>query len=153
MGLCEFAPDLASGDHKMPLRFCTLLGTCLLLAPVAGECSETPVTAAGQEIQPSVVAYDMSRYSGRWCIVNFVQKSRSLAARNSSTAARATYSYSSSGIRSTVLDRETPLVYRSSFIDNLMETRFLHLMTLWQGHENALLFGIDDHGMLGVTLD
>ena len=53
----------------------------------------------------------------------------------------------------TVLDDRTPLAYRSSFIDNLLETRFLHLMTLWQGHENALLLGIDDHGMLGVTLD
>jgi hypothetical protein len=34
-----------------------------------------------------------------------------------------------------------------------METRFLHLMTLWQGHENALLLGIDDRGMLEVSLD
>ena len=130
-----------------------LLGTCLLLATVTGECSEKSLTATDEEIKPSLVAYDTSRYSGRWCIATFVRESQSLVPRNSSTAARGTYSYSSSGMGRTVLNDRMPLAYRSSFIENLMETRFLHLMTLWQGHENALLLGIDDHGMLEVSLD
>ena len=123
------------------------------MASVAGECSEESVAAADQNFRHSVIAYDTSRYSGRWCIVTFLQESQSLVSRNSSTVARTTYSYSSSGIAETVLYSGTQLAYRPSFIDNLLETRFLHLMTLWQGHENALLFGIDDRGMLGVTLD
>jgi hypothetical protein len=137
----------------MSLRFCTLLGTCLLLATVTGECSEDTATATDEKILPSLLAYDASRYPGQWCVVTFVQKSRSALPRNSTTATRATYSYSPSGIDRAVIDSETSLAYRSSFIENIMETRFLHLMTLWQGHENALLLGIDDRGMLEVTMD
>ena len=67
--------------------------------------------------------------------------------------ARSTYSYAPPGTGRPVLNNGSPYAYRPSFIENIMETRFLHLMTLWQGHENMLLLGIDDHGMLGVTLD
>jgi hypothetical protein len=137
----------------MSLRFCTLLGTCLLLATVTGECSEQSVTATDGEIQPSVITYDTSRYPGQWCVVTFVRESPTLGPRRSSSLVRSTYSYAPPGIGRAVLNNGSPYAYRPSFIENIIETRFLHLMTLWQGHENELLLGIDDHGMFGVTLD
>jgi hypothetical protein len=42
---------------------------------------------------------------------------------------------------------------RSSVFKRLMEIRSLRLMTLWQGRDTALVFGVDDSGYLGVSLD
>ena len=123
------------------------------MATVTGECSEKSVTATDEEIQPSVITYDTSRYPGQWCVVTFVRESLWLPPRRSSALAQNAYSYAPPGIGRAVLNNGSPYAYRPSFIENIIETRFLHLMTLWQGHENMLLLGIDDHGMLGVTLD
>ena len=123
------------------------------MATITGECSEQSVTAPDEEIKPSVITYDTSRYPGQWCVVTFVRESLSVGPRRSSALERSTYSFAPPGTSRAVLNNGSPYAYRPSFIENIIETRFLHLMTLWQGRENELLLGIDDHGMFGVTLD
>jgi hypothetical protein len=137
----------------MRSRFNTLLVTCLLLASITAKGGEMPVEAVDRIIEPTKASYSTSRYSGRWCIVTFIEQSRLQSPGTTLTFTASEYTYSSLLARRSVLGSGSPLPYRPSFIDNLVETRYLRLMTLWRGHENALLLGIDEHGLLGVTLD
>jgi hypothetical protein len=137
----------------MPSQFNTLLISCLLLTTMTAKGDETPVAALDGIIEPTIGSYSKSRYSGRWCIVTFIEQSRLQSPATTLTIAGNEITYSPLRARRSVLDSGSPLPYRPSFIDNILETRYLRLMTLWRGHENALLLGIDEHGLLGVTLD
>ncbi len=91
-------------------------------------------------------------FAGRWCISTFIDRSRKpglvQAAPYRSPAYRfvSEPSFSLAGAYP-AYDTEPPLVTR------LKALRTLRMMTLWQGRDSALVFGLNESGYIGIRLD
>ncbi|MDH4108606.1 MAG: hypothetical protein OEW35_09825 [Gammaproteobacteria bacterium] len=93
-----------------------------------------------------------SPYPSRWCIEHFIAATRAgRPIRIRST----TYIQAASPVLN---EFETPALvhdnsrWQGTLLGRIIEHRSLRLATLWTGRDSALYFGVDDSGILGVSL-
>lgn len=101
-----------------------------------------------------VVDHSTSLFADRWCILTFIGNSRNLDSI-SALGYRSPYPYSVSAAGSAYALYSNKPEYsdESSLINRLLALRTMRLMTLWQGRETALVFGLNETGYLGIRLD
>lgn len=130
-----------------------ILSVGLLLAMASVQAEEA---ANWDDIQVSdtfIVKYNTSIYSGHWCIQTFLSNNVNNIVSRDLNAARAGAIPMPRSAGGPFYYSDSALPYRSSLLEELKQTRFLQLMTLWRGHEKSLVLGINSKGMLGVNLD
>ena len=118
----------------------------------SAHCDDSAIVERNDQAELLTVGHSTPWFAGRWCISTFIDQSRKpgtvQATRHRSPVYRfvSEPSYSLIGVYP-AYDSEPPLVTR------LKDLRTLRMMTLWQGRDSALVFGLNESGYIGIRLD
>ena len=118
----------------------------------SAHCDDLKMSDGNTEAELLAVGHSTPRYAGRWCISTFIDRSRKPGAVQATRYRSPAYRFDSEPWYSLVdtypaYDSEPPLVSR------LKALRTLRMMTLWQGRDSALVFGLNESGYIGIRLD
>ena len=124
----------------------------LILTALLGPAASA---AHGDEITDASARLDLDRidsvYPDRWCITTFIDRSRKIPVHRTS-GIRTAETWAAS---TPVFPAVSYAAYsgNSSLANRLLALRTLRIATLWRGRQQALVFGVNESGYLGVRLD
>lgn len=136
----------------MTIRFPAILITTLCIVSGTAQGDDLSFTDSRTQSELLTINHSTPLFAGRWCILTFIDDSRNFDAvsthgyRSAAFRSVVRSSYSLPGGRPTYADE-------SSLVSRLKALRTLRMMTLWQGRDSALVFGLDESGYIGIRLD
>ena len=136
----------------MVRRLPAILIGALCVTSGSARCDDLTIADGNAQAELLTVSHSTPWFAGRWCISTFIDQSRKPGAAQATRYRSPVYrfvsepAYSLAGAHP-AYDTEPPLVSR------LKALRTLRMMTLWQGRESALVFGLNESGYIGIRLD
>lgn len=137
----------------MTSRHAALLGVCLLFFAGSGSADGTDDGEAAAADTVMKIDHSTSIYPKRWCILTFIANSRSFRAQPASIHQSGPIDpFPLSGRVGMAGAADNSHLARDSFLGQVIEQRSLRFMTLWQDRSTALFLGINERGILGISL-